>query len=35
MEKISRTDCVKNESILRRVKEERTILQTMNIRKAN
>jgi hypothetical protein len=29
MEKISWTDCVKNEDILNRVKEERSILQTM------
>jgi len=35
MEKISWTDCVKNENILNRVKEERSILQTMKIRNAN
>jgi hypothetical protein len=35
MEKISWTDCVWNENILHRVKEERSILQTMKIRKAN
>jgi hypothetical protein len=35
MEKISRTDRVRNEEILRRVKEERHILRTIKRRKAN
>jgi hypothetical protein len=35
MEKISRTDGVRNEEVLQRVKEERNILQTINIRKVN
>jgi len=35
MEKISWTDCVRNEEVLRRVKEERSILQTIKGRKAN
>jgi hypothetical protein len=35
MEKISRTDRVRNEEVLLRVKEERNILHTVKIRKAN
>jgi hypothetical protein len=35
MEMTSWTDCVRNEEALRRVKEERNILQTMKRRKAN
>jgi hypothetical protein len=35
MEKISWTDCVRNEEVLHRVKEERNILHTMKRRKAN
>jgi hypothetical protein len=34
MEKISWTDCVRNEEVLRRVKEGRNILQTIKRRKA-
>jgi hypothetical protein len=35
MEKISWTDCVRNEEVLHRVKEDRNILQTIKRRKAN
>jgi hypothetical protein len=35
MEKISWTDSVRNEEVLRRVKEERNILHTVKRRKAN
>jgi hypothetical protein len=35
MEKISWTDRVRNEEVLHRVKEERTILHTVKRRKAN
>jgi hypothetical protein len=35
MEKISWTDCVKNEEILTRVKEEGNILHTIKMTKAN
>jgi hypothetical protein len=35
MEKISWTDRVRNEEVLHRVKEERNILHTIQIRKAN
>jgi hypothetical protein len=35
MEKISWTDRVRNEEVLHRVKEERNILHTIKIRKAN
>jgi hypothetical protein len=35
MEKISWTDCVRNEEVLHRVKEERNILHTIKRRKAN
>jgi hypothetical protein len=35
MENISRTDRVRNEEVLHRVKEERNILHTIKIRKAN
>ena len=35
MEKISWTDRVRNVEVLRRVKEERTIIHTMKRRKAN
>jgi transposase len=35
MEKISWTDCVKNEEVLQRVKEDRNILQRIKRRKAN
>jgi hypothetical protein len=35
MEKISWTDRVRNEEVLHRVKEERNILRTIKIRKAN
>jgi hypothetical protein len=35
MEKIIWTDRVRNEEVLHRVKEERNILQTIKIRKAN
>jgi hypothetical protein len=35
MEKISWTDCVRNEEVLRRVKEERNIIHTVKRRMAN
>jgi hypothetical protein len=35
IEKIGWTDCVRNEGVLHRVKEERNILQTVKIRKGN
>jgi hypothetical protein len=35
MEKIIWTDCVRNEKVFQRVKEERNILQTIKSRKAN
>jgi hypothetical protein len=35
MEKISWTDRVRNEEVLRRVKEERNIIHTVKIRKVN
>jgi hypothetical protein len=35
MEKISWSDCVKNEEVLHTVKEERSILRAMKRRKAN
>jgi hypothetical protein len=35
MEKISWTDCVRNEEVLHRVKEERNIAHTIKRRKAN
>jgi hypothetical protein len=35
MEKISWTDCVRNEEMLHRVKEERNIIHTIKIRKGN
>jgi ppGpp synthetase/RelA/SpoT-type nucleotidyltranferase len=35
MEKIRRTDSVRNEEVLQRVKEERNILQKINRRKTN
>jgi hypothetical protein len=35
MEKISRTDRVKNEEVLHRVKEESNILETIKRRKAS
>jgi hypothetical protein len=35
MEKISWTDCVRNEEVLDRVKEERNIVHTTKTRKAN
>jgi hypothetical protein len=35
MEKISWTDCVRNEEVLHRAKEERSILHTIKRRKAN
>jgi len=35
MEKISCTDCVRNEGVLRRVREEGSILHDMKRRKAN
>ena len=35
MEKISRTDRMRNEEVLHRVKEERNILHTIKRRKAN
>ena len=35
LEKISCTDCVRNEEVLHRAKEERNILQTKRRRKAN
>ena len=35
MEKISRTDRVRNEEVLHRVKGERNIIQTIKIKKAN
>jgi hypothetical protein len=35
MEKISWSDCVRNEEVLQRVKEERNILHTMKRRKPN
>jgi hypothetical protein len=35
MEKISWTDCVRNDEVLQRVKEERNILHTAKRRKAN
>jgi hypothetical protein len=35
MEKISWSDCVKNEEVLHAVKEERNILHVINQRKAN
>jgi hypothetical protein len=35
MEQISLTDCVRNEEVLQRVKEERNILHTIKISKAN
>jgi hypothetical protein len=35
IEKISWTDCVRNEEVLHRVKEERNIIHTMKRRKAN
>jgi hypothetical protein len=35
MEKISWTDCVRNEEVLQRVKEKRNILYTVKRRKAN
>jgi hypothetical protein len=35
MEKISCSDCVRNEEVLQRVKEERNIIHTVKRRKAN
>jgi hypothetical protein len=35
MEKISWTDCVRNEAVSRRVMEEKSMLHTMKRRKAN
>jgi hypothetical protein len=35
MEKISWIDCVRNEEVLYRIKEERNILHTVKRRKAN
>jgi hypothetical protein len=35
MEKISWTDCVRNEEVLHSVKEERNIIHTIKRRKAN
>jgi len=35
MKKIRWTDCVRNEEVLKRIKDERNILHTIKIRKAN